>query len=109
MSSFFCQASGTIIMTASCSVRPFMSRNSSTLSKTPESELSGSTTGNSSPSRSPKCSDFAMPSRAFIQFMLPRSVLISPLWDMKRFGCARSQLGNVFVEKRECTMARCEV
>ncbi len=45
------------------------------------------------------------PSRARIQLMLPRSVLISPLWDMKRFGCARSQLGNVLVENRECTIA----
>ena len=26
---------------------------------------------------------------------------------MKRNGCARSQLGKVFVENRECTMAKC--
>ena len=37
--------------------------------------------------------------------MLPRSVLISPLWEMKRYGWARDQLGKVLVEKRECTMA----
>ena len=33
------------------------------------------------------------------------SVLISPLWAMTRYGCASAQLGNVFVEKRECTSA----
>ena len=43
--------------------------------------------------------------RAFIQLTLPRSVLISPLWAMYRFGWARSQLGKVLVEKRECTSA----
>jgi hypothetical protein len=37
------------------------------------------------------------------QFTLPLSVLISPLWPKTRMGCARSQLGNVFVENRECT------
>ena len=36
---------------------------------------------------------------------LPRMVLISPLCKMKRLGWARSQLGMVLVEKRECTMA----
>ena len=33
------------------------------------------------------------------------SVLISPLWAITRYGWASSQLGNVFVEKRECTSA----
>ena len=33
------------------------------------------------------------------------SVLISPLWAITRYGCASGQLGNVFVEKRECTSA----
>ncbi len=42
-------------------------------------------------------------SRARIQFKLPRSVLISPLWQLRRLGCARLQLGNVFVENRLCT------
>ncbi len=83
-----------------------MSKNSSTLSKTPESEQSGSTTGKSLASESPNSSLSTTPWRARIQFSLPRSVLISPLCDMKRFGWARSQLGNVFVENRECTIAR---
>ena len=44
-------------------------------------------------------------SRTRIQFRLPRSVLISPLWQRKRYGCARDQVGRVLVEKRECTSA----
>ena len=43
-------------MTASCSVRPFISRNSSTLSNVPESLQSGSTIGNSFDSSSPNSS-----------------------------------------------------
>ena len=42
-------------------------------------------------------------SRARIQLRLPITVLISPLWAMKRNGWASGQLGNVLVEKRECT------
>ena len=48
----------------------------------------------------------AMPCwRARIQLTLPRSVLISPLWQIRRNGCARSQVGNVLVEKRWWTIA----
>ena len=44
-------------------------------------------------------------SRESIRSALPRMVLISPLWRIKRLGWARSQLGLVLVEKREWTMA----
>ena len=54
---------------------------------------------------SPKASDSKRASRACIQLMLPRRVLISPLWAMKRQGWARSQLGKVLVLKREWTSA----
>ena len=54
---------------------------------------------------SPNRSLASVDSRARIQLMLPRSVLISPLWQMIRYGWASSQLGNVFVEKREWTSA----
>ena len=54
----------------------------------------------------PGCLRHRPPSRAAIQFMLPRRVLISPLCDMNRLGCALSQEGKVLVEKREWTMAR---
>ena len=39
-------------------------------------------------------------SRARIQFWLPCTVLISPLWAMKRYGWASGHDGNVLVEKR---------
>ena len=96
-----CQASGIIINTASCSLRPLISRNSSTLSKVPESEQSGSTMGNSFGRSSPKRSERTTPSREFMALVLPSRVLISPLWLMKRFGCARSQEGKVLVLNRE--------
>ena len=47
-------------------------------------------------------------SRERIWFLLPRSVLISPLWQSTRKGCARDHEGKVLVEKREWTSARCE-
>ena len=40
-----------------------------------------------------------------MKFALPMTVLISPLCAMKRFGCARDQLGKVLVEKRVCISA----
>ena len=43
-------------------------------------------------------------SRALIQLMLPRRVLISPLWEIIRYGWASFQLGNVFVLNREWNM-----
>ncbi len=39
-------------------------------------------------------------SRARIQLTFPWIVLISPLWQSSRNGCARSHDGVVFVEKR---------
>ena len=48
----------------------------------------------------PNKGDRAEACRAAIQFRLPRSVLISPLWAMNRYGCASDQVGNVLVEKR---------
>jgi hypothetical protein len=57
---------------------------------------------------SPKRAEAKRLSRACIQLMLPRRVLISPLWQTYRYGCARAQFGNVFVLKREWTMARAD-
>ena len=93
-------------MIDSWSVRPDMRRNSKTLSNDPESEKSGSTIGKRSLMSSPKRSLAATPSRAIIQFLLPRRVLISPLWLMNLLGCALSHDGNVFVENLECTIAK---
>jgi hypothetical protein len=82
MVSWFCHGSGIIISTACGSDRPAMTRNSSTLSNVavslPPSRMTGSTFFRSSANRS----DWSSPSRARIQLMLPRSVLISPLCAM---------------------------
>ena len=80
--SFPLHGSGIIIRIACGSDRPVIVRNSSTLSNMavslPPSRITGSTFFRSSPSSSLSSS----PSRARIQLMLPRSVLISPLCAM---------------------------
>ena len=71
-----------------------------------ESEPVVSTTGSTRVMSSAlKAGALMVSSRASILSALPRMVLISPLCTMKRLGWARSQLGSVLVEKRECTMA----
>ena len=55
---------------------------------------------------SPKSSEASCDSRARIQLTLPRSVLISPLWAIIRYGCASSQRrervgGEAAVDERE--------
>ena len=97
--------SGIIIITACGIERPESTMSSSTLSNIEESEPFGFTMGGIFLMSSPNTGDWNSASRARIQLMLPRSVLISPLCAMQRYGCARSQLGNVFVLKRECTSA----
>ncbi len=101
----FSQGSGIVIMTASGSGIPLITRNSSVLSNIAESEPDALTAGSTLCSCPARCSDSIVSSRASILSALPRMVLISPLCTIKRFGCARSQLGLVFVEKRECTIA----
>ncbi len=76
------------------------------MSKLPESEQSGSMTGKSCDSWAPNRSLRTTPSRARIQLMLPRNVLISPLWARKWKGWASSHEGKVLVENREWTRAR---
>ena len=46
-----------------------------------------------------------MPSRACIQFIAAHGVNLTVVYDVADTGWARSQLGNVLVEKRECTSA----
>jgi hypothetical protein len=75
------------------------------LSNIAESEPSESITGRMRARSAPKSAERSVASRARIQLTFPRSVLISPLWLMKRYGCARDQDGNVFVENREWTIA----
>ncbi len=92
--------SGIIMSSAWGSDRPAITRNSRTLSNVavslPPSRMTGRILGRSSP----KTLDANNASRAFIQLMLPRRVLISPLWATNRYGWARGHDGNVLVLKR---------
>ena len=82
-----------------------MCSSSSTSSKDAESLAPAVTIGNRR-SRSPGIrSESSRASRARIQLRLPITVLISPLCAMNRNGWDSGQLGNVLVEKRECTTA----
>ena len=67
-----------------------------------------STTGSTRRISAPITSERMVSSRAFMRSWLPRMVLISPLCKSIRCGWAFDQLGKVFVEKRECTMAICD-
>ena len=101
----FAHGSGIRIIMASAISMPLMIRNSSVLSSMAESEPAILITGSTLWKSSCRYGDAIVSSRASILSALPRMVLISPLCTMKRFGCARSQLGLVFVLKRECTVA----
>ncbi|MNC95183.1 hypothetical protein D3C83_122380 [compost metagenome] len=74
------QGSGIIIMTAWATGRPARTRSSRVLSNIAESEPLGLMMGRILAMSSPKASDSKRASRACIQLMLPRRVLISPLW-----------------------------
>ena len=105
MSRSFCHGSGMVIITASGSGTSFIIRNSSVLSSIAESLPAALMTGSTLSMSSCMTAEDIVSSRAIMRSTFPRMVLISPLWRISRLGCARSQLGKVFVEKRECTMA----
>ena len=85
-------------------VLPDIVRNSKTLSRVALSLMPSWTTGNTS-SMSGIVSEPMTPSRAFIQDLLARIVLISPLWQSILNGCASFHAGRVLVLNLECTMA----
>ena len=87
------------------SERPAMTSSSSALSKIAESLPPSTMTGLIFPMSAPKSSDAIVASRARIRLMLPRNVLISPLWARNRNGCARCHVGRVLVLYRWCTTA----
>src|SRR5471032_2031491 len=101
--------SGTIIMIACTSSRPERVSSSRQLSNMAESEPSVSMTVRILSRSLPKSPERIIDCRACIQLMLPRKVLISPLCEMYRYGCARPQDGKVLVEKRECTIPIAEM
>ena len=76
---------------------------SSALSRQAVSDWPCGTIGHSLSRSAPSSSLSIVRRRAFIQLTLPRTVLISPLWQARRNGWARRQLGKVLVEKRWCT------
>ena len=78
--------------------RPAWTSTSMTLSSAAESDPPGWTTGFTSRSRSPKAWAAMRISCDFIQFRLPFSVLISPLWAIMRKGWASFHSGKVLVE-----------
>ncbi len=82
MLSCLVQGSGIIIIIACGSERPASTISSSTLSNIEESLPFTLTIGASFFTSSPNSGDWNSASRARIQLMLPRSVLISPLCAM---------------------------
>ena len=89
--------SGISMLTTSSIGRPARTSSSSTLSKVAESLPPPRTTGAILAMSGPQTGWASMLSRACIQLMLPRTVLISPLWAINRNGWARSQVGKVLV------------
>ncbi len=101
----FAHGSGMAIITAKGRSIPLITKNSKVLSSMAESEPVLLIAGRTLCICPFKYSDSIFSSRASILSALPRMVLISPLCTISRLGWARSQLGLVLVEKRECTMA----
>ena len=95
------QASGTSMATAWRMSRPPETSSSTAVSSLPESESSGSSSGEKSSSGPRPASSVPRRPRAAMRCSLPRKVLISPLWHRYRNGWARSQAGVVLVENRE--------
>ena len=91
-------ASGTISDLAIGGVAPGAHQHLETASSAAESEPPAWITGLMSSMCSPKISAAMRVSWLFIQLMLPRSVLISPLWARMRNGWASGQVGKVLVE-----------
>ena len=88
-----------------CNGRPVASSNSIALSIAAVSLPPAVMIGKSFAKSSPNSVDVMASWRAVIQLMLPRSVLISPLWTMCRYGWASFHDPNVLVLNREWTKA----
>src|SRR5699024_10058302 len=116
MPGLFSQASGIIISIACGRDRPEATMSSSTALKEAESDAPGGTIGHSRSRLSEgvgtgeaSSSESSWDSLACIQFRLPRTVLISPLWAIVPDGGASGREGKVLAESREWTGASREV
>ena len=94
----FAQVSGTSMVFAIGADRPARTSTSNTASSAAESLDPDRTIGLMSSASSPKVDEAMRISCDFIQFRLPFSVLISPLWASMRNGCASHHCGKVLVE-----------
>ena len=94
----FDQASGISMVLAIGAERPARTSTSNTASSAPESDDPFGTIGLISSAISPNALDAIRISWLRIQFTLPFSVLISPLWASIRNGCASHHCGKVLVE-----------
>ncbi len=90
--------SGTNMVLAIGALRPARTSTSNTESSAAESDDPLGTIGLMSSAMSPKAEEAMRISWLFIQFTLPLSVLISPLWANMRKGCASHHCGKVLVE-----------
>ena len=98
-----------VIIIASGRSIPFITKNSSVLSSIAESEPLMFTTGRTLSISFCITLENIVSSRANIRSTFPLIVFISPLWSINLFGCALSQLGFVFVENLECTIATADL
>ena len=92
------QASGTSMVLVIGAERPERTITSNTASSAALSDEPAGMIGLISSARSPKVFEAMRISWLFIQFELPLSVLISPLWASMRKGCASHHCGKVLVE-----------
>ena len=99
------KASGIIIIRACGADRPERTKSSMALSKEAESLAPGSTIGKRSVSFLASAGQSIVFSCDLSRLILPRSVLISPLWAAILNGWASFQLGNVLVLYRWWTTA----
>ena len=83
---------------------PLRTKNSTALSSDALSLMPGWMMGDNS-SMFCRLADCKPDSRASIHSRLPLMVFISPLCAIILKGCAKLHVGNVLVEKRECTNA----
>ena len=85
------------VSSAGVSSQPVTSRSSSASSSESESEPSGDRSGPAASSSRARADVATSPGRPRTSSRFPRTVLISPLWEIERNGWASRQTGWVLV------------